>query len=99
MPTFASSPLFTAGPGLKLARAACVLVVVAALAGCGKSGSQTAAAQSPAPAPGAAPPPTPVHVVQVSPQNLPILFEAVGQTEGSKQVEVRARVSGILQQR
>jgi membrane fusion protein (multidrug efflux system) len=40
-----------------------------------------------------------VHVVVMSPQNVPLTFEAVGQTEGSKQVEVRARVAGILQQR
>ena len=33
----------------------------------------------------------------VAPQRVPIVFETVGLTEGAKQVEVRARVSGILQ--
>ena len=36
-------------------------------------------------------------VLQVTPKRVPIVFSAVGQTEGAKQVEVRARVSGILQ--
>ena len=38
-----------------------------------------------------------VAVLKVAPQRVPIVFNAVGQTEGAKQVEVRARVSGILQ--
>ena len=37
--------------------------------------------------------------MQVSPQRVPIVLEAVGQTEGSKQVEVRSRATGILQKR
>jgi membrane fusion protein (multidrug efflux system) len=37
-----------------------------------------------------------VHVVKVEPKSVPISFDVVGQVEGSKQVEVRARVSGIL---
>jgi membrane fusion protein (multidrug efflux system) len=46
----------------------------------------------------AAPPPAvPVHTVQVAPRSVPVRFEVVGQVEGSKEVEVRARVSGILQ--
>lgn len=44
-------------------------------------------------------PPVSVAVVQVAPQRVPIVLDAVGQTEGAKQVEVRARVSGILQKR
>lgn len=38
----------------------------------------------------------PVTVMAAQPQRVPITVEAVGQAEGSKQVEVRARVSGIL---
>jgi membrane fusion protein (multidrug efflux system) len=38
-------------------------------------------------------------VLQVAPQRVPIAVEAVGQIEGSKEVEVRARVSGILLKR
>src|SRR5688572_27699424 len=41
----------------------------------------------------------PVTVVQVKPQRVPVLTEAVGQTEGAREVEVRARVSGIVQKR
>ena len=39
----------------------------------------------------------PVTIVQVSTQTVPEIIEAVGQTEGSKDVEVRSRVSGILE--
>ena len=41
----------------------------------------------------------PVSVLEVKSQRVPILIEAVGQTEGSREVEIRARVSGILQKR
>jgi membrane fusion protein, multidrug efflux system len=37
-------------------------------------------------------PPAEVSVVTISPKTLPVKFEAVGQTEGSREVEVRARV-------
>jgi membrane fusion protein, multidrug efflux system len=41
----------------------------------------------------------PATVLEVSPQRVPIVLEAVGQVQGSKEVEVRARVSGILLKR
>lgn len=41
----------------------------------------------------------PATVIDVEPKRVPIHFEVIGQTEGSKQVEVRARVSGILEKR
>ncbi|HEV3238829.1 MAG TPA: efflux RND transporter periplasmic adaptor subunit [Casimicrobiaceae bacterium] len=65
----------------------CLAVIVAAgmLAACGKEGGAPAA-----PAPVAA------HVVTVASRSVPVAFDIVGQIEGSKQVEVRARVSGIL---
>src|SRR5262249_54950303 len=44
-------------------------------------------------------PPTEVNVISVAPNNLPVAFEYVGQTAGSKDVEVRARVTGIIEQR
>lgn len=53
-----------------------------------------AACNQPAPPP--PPPPVPVTTMVVTPRQVPILVEAVGRTEGSKEVEVRARVSGIL---
>jgi len=60
-----------------------------AVAGC-NSGSQNA------PKPPAA---VAAAIVEVAPQRVPVLIEAVGQVEGSKQVDVRARVSGILLKR
>src|SRR5437879_4048719 len=49
--------------------------------------------------PGAGMPPPEVTVVTVAPQALPATFEYVGQTAGSREVEVRARVAGILLKR
>ena len=46
-----------------------------------------------------APPPAEVYVVKVEPQNVPITFEYVAQTQSSHQVEVRARVNGFLDRR
>lgn len=59
------------------------------LAACGKEGATSGA-------PAAAPPPVTAHLVTVASRTVPIRFDIVGQVEGSKQVEVRARVSGIL---
>ncbi len=50
-------------------------------------------------APGGAPPAVPVTVKRLEPQRVPISVEAVGQAEGSREVEIRARVSGILEKR
>jgi membrane fusion protein (multidrug efflux system) len=41
-------------------------------------------------------PPPQVDVMVVQPQSLPVSFEYTGQTQGSREVEVRARVTGIL---
>src|SRR5437879_4340427 len=49
--------------------------------------------------PGAGLPPPEVTVVTVAPQALPVTFEYVGQTAGSREVDVRARVAGILLRR
>jgi membrane fusion protein (multidrug efflux system) len=45
----------------------------------------------------AAPPAVPVSVIEVAPREVPVSFEAVGRTEGSREVQVRARVAGILE--
>src|SRR5258708_6639895 len=45
------------------------------------------------------PPPTAVTTQVLQPKTLPVSYEYVGQTTGSKEVEVRARVTGILEQR
>lgn len=63
------------------------------LAGCGQGTSGAVAAPNTA---GAA---LPATVIEVAPQRVPIEVEAVGQVEGSKEVEVRARVAGILLKR
>jgi len=63
------------------------------LAGCGQGRTDAAHAVVPAV------PAVPAAVLQVAPQRVPIAVEAIGQIEGSKEVEVRARVSGILLKR
>jgi len=44
-----------------------------------------------------APPPVAVSLLQVAEQETPVVFESVGRTEGSREVQVRARVAGILE--
>src|SRR5258705_10927936 len=68
------------------------LLAAALLAGCEQGGANTPAS-NPAVAG------IPARVLQVAPQRVPIVLEAVGQVQGSKEVEVRARVSGILLKR
>ena len=65
------------------------LLTLALLSACSKS-DQTDQ-------PKAAPTAIGVGVINVAPKPVPILVNAVGRTEGSKEVEVRARVSGIVQ--
>ncbi len=75
------------GPSLLLS-----LLVAIILAGCdrGDTAARAATAQQ-------GPPPVPAKVREVQPQSVPIVVEAVGKVQGSKEVEVRARVTGILQ--
>ena len=49
--------------------------------------------------PAADPPALPVTVQRMELQRVPISLEAVGQAEGSREVEIRARVTGILEKR
>lgn len=44
-------------------------------------------------------PPAQVTTIKVAPRTLPAVYEYVGQTTGSKEVEVRARVTGILEKK
>jgi membrane fusion protein (multidrug efflux system) len=44
-------------------------------------------------------PPSEVTTVKVEPKTIPTSYEYVGQTTGSKEVEVRARVTGILEKK
>src|SRR5438309_2837206 len=68
------------------------LLAVALLAGCEQGGANTPASNPVATG-------IPARVLLVAPQRVPIVLEAVGQVQGSKEVEVRARVSGILLKR
>src|SRR5262249_53361699 len=72
-------------------RTAAMLLLAASLAACDRGDSAARAAQAPASAPAVA-----AKGLKASPQDVPIVLEAVGQVQGSKEVEVRARVSGIL---
>ena len=89
---------------VRLLLAAAVLGAAGLLAGCGDRGAPapgTAGApqsKGPGGAPGGPPPAMPVTAVEAVARKVPVTIEAVGQTEGSKEVEVRARVTGVLQQ-
>ena len=71
-------------------RFAAALLAAAVLAGCGQG--------QPGGGHGGFPP-AQVGVISVAPRNLPVSWEYVGQTSGSKDVEVRARVTGILERK
>lgn len=45
------------------------------------------------------PPPPPVKALKIERKDVPLQFEYVGQTEGARSVEVRARVQGLLLKR
>jgi membrane fusion protein (multidrug efflux system) len=63
-----------------------LLALVGMLAGCGET------EQAPK-----APPVIPATVMTVEPQDTPVTFEFIGQAESSRQVEIRARVDGFLE--
>lgn len=70
--------------------AAVCLALVAVLSACGKGGPDDAAKPPPA---------VQAKILVAQPQRVPVRLEVVGQVEGSKEVEVRARVAGILLKR
>ena len=67
-----------------------LLLASAALlvAGCGKEPSGPAAR-----------PPIDVTTLTVTPRDTPVSIEFVGQTQSSREVEIRARVEGFLEKR
>jgi membrane fusion protein (multidrug efflux system) len=64
------------------------------LAACSDSGARQEEKKA---AKDAAPAAVPVSVLEVAPRAVPVSFEAVARTEGSREVQVRARVAGILE--
>ncbi|GAA5181478.1 efflux RND transporter periplasmic adaptor subunit [Niveibacterium umoris] len=76
-------------PGGSQVRLVSSLVCLALLAACGQK-------DQPAGPPSGA---LPVGVLTVQPTSAPVMVEAVGQAEGAREVEVRARVGGILVKR
>ena len=71
----------------------------ALLSACGPSGGQGGPGAKGGPGgPGGMPPPE-VNVVTVKAATVPAVFQYTGQVGGSREVEVRARVTGILQKR
>jgi membrane fusion protein (multidrug efflux system) len=76
----------------KRSRIAAVLLLATGLAACGRGGEQHGGGFSGFP-------PAPVTLAEVKAVTVPLRFEYVGQTAGSKEAEVRARVQGILERR
>ena len=73
-----------------------LLIVTGLLWGCGPS--KPAGAQGAPGGPAGGPPPAmPVGVRVAKLESVPVLIEAVGQAEGSKEVDIRARVGGLIQ--
>jgi membrane fusion protein (multidrug efflux system) len=78
-------------PIVRFARAGVLAIAVAVLvAACGKGEQQGGFHGFP---------PAPVTTMTVTAHDFPVSFEYVGQTLGSKDVEVRARVTGIIEKR
>src|SRR5258708_3434695 len=76
-----------------------VILSIALIAACSPStGQEKGAAGKKGGGPGGMPPPE-VAVVSVEAKSLPVAFEYTGQTAGSREAEVRARVGGILLKR
>ncbi len=67
---------------------AMLLSIALLTVGCGKKEDAAKA--------GAGMPPMPVSVITLQPTSVPVSAEAVAQTEGAKEVEIRPRVGGIL---
>jgi membrane fusion protein (multidrug efflux system) len=70
------------------------LALVFSVSGCGQGDAQEKAKAAPKGAPAG---PVTVAAIEVSPREVPVTFEAVGRTEGSREVQVRARIAGILE--
>lgn len=76
---------------MHMPRPVLALLPLLILAACSKSGQEGN--------PMAHMPPPEVSVVEVQPASVPVNFEYIGQTVGSREVEVRARVTGHVEKR
>ena len=74
--------------GIRVALALVVCVLVMHAAGCKKEEPKREGR-----------PPIDVTAVTIAPQDTPIAFDFVGQTQSSREVEIRARVDGFLEKR
>ena len=70
-----------------------VSLIALVLAACGQGQGQDG------PSPAGFGGPVPVNVVTVQPESFPVTLEYTAQTLGSREVEVRARITGILEKR
>ena len=70
-----------------------VLLLCFVVAACNDSGAKQQDKKGAAAAPAA----VPVSVIEATQKAVPVTFEAVARTEGSREVQVRARVNGILE--
>jgi membrane fusion protein (multidrug efflux system) len=77
---------------IRLARLSVAASIALVTAACGPSGPQAGGGFHGFP-------PAEVTTLTVAPRSFPVAFEYVGQTLGSKDVEVRARVTGIVEKR
>jgi membrane fusion protein (multidrug efflux system) len=71
----------------------CLAASTLLLAGCGQK------QEAKGPGAGGAMPALPVAVVEVHTRKVPISLEAVGQAAGSREVQIRSRVTGIIEKR
>ena len=76
---------------MRILPALILAVPLAVLTGCGKADGSAKPADPPAP--------LAVATLTAATRNVPVSLEAVGQAEGSREVEVRARVTGIIEKR
>ena len=87
-PALTSASLSSASLTLRAPTAALALGAAVLLAACGPGPQQPHGM-----------PPAPVSVITVAAADAPVEFEYVGQTAGYREVEIRARVTGIIMKR
>ena len=96
IPGFRYAPQRRSNAFAPLSKAVAASTLVLMLLACGKT---TGGPGGPGGAPGGGMPAPEVSVITVQAQALPVEMEYAGQTVGSRETEVRARVPGILQRR